>query len=159
MPQHGVRSVARSAVKEPKREGEVRAATPPVLILVVDDYAVARELYSGFLRSAGFRVEEAGAGPEAVEKAVTQRPRLILMDLSMPGMDGLEVIRRLRADPRTASCRIVVVTGAAYVDGARKAKQAGCDAYLVKPCLPETLLGVVRGLLDESNRHPTSAQR
>lgn len=117
------------------------------LILVVDDFAAAREMYGRFFSTSGFRVEEATSGAEAIEKSVALQPELITVDLSMPGMDGLETIRRLKSDARTKDSRIVVVTGAAYADGARKAQEAGCDAYLVKPCLPETLLGVVRGLL------------
>lgn len=116
-------------------------------VLVVDDFGSAREIYARVLSSSGFLVSEATSGAEALEKGAMQKPDLIVMDLSMPGMDGLETIRRLRSTPNTSSTRIVVVTGAAYAEGSRKAKEAGCDAYLVKPCLPETLLGVVRGLL------------
>ena len=117
-------------------------------VLVVDDFGSAREIYARVLSSSGFLVSEATNGVEALEKGAAQKPDLIVMDLAMPGMDGLEAIRRFRSHPNTSGSRIVVVTGAAYADGLRKAKAAGCDAYLVKPCLPEALLGVVRGLLD-----------
>ena len=146
MHQLGTRSTHPTAGSS-KKEAMQRVSLPARLILVVDDYDVAREMYCGFLRSGGFRVESAATGPEAVEKAIELRPDLVLMDLSMPGMDGLEAIRHLKGNPRTAGGHIVVVTGAAYVDGARKAKEAGADAYIVKPCLPETLLAVVRSLL------------
>ena len=138
-----------------KQRGEAkrgRAARKP-LILVVDDYGDARELYARVLSHSGFRVDEASSGPEAIEKGFELEPDLILMDLAMPGMDGWEAIRQLKADSRTQHSPIVVITGAAYSDGVRKAKQAGCDAYLVKPCLPETLIEVVRGLL---SRRPSS---
>jgi two-component system cell cycle response regulator DivK len=120
------------------------------LILVADDFGLAREVYVRLVSYAGFRAAEASNGPEAIEKALSLRPQMIIMDLGMPGMDGWEVIRKLKGDTRTKDCRIVVVTGAAYVEGARKAKEAGCDAYLIKPCLPETLLGVVHRLLTKT---------
>jgi CheY-like chemotaxis protein len=117
------------------------------LVLVVDDFAAARHMYGHFLNSSGYRVEEAQGGPEAIEKGLALRPDLILMDLAMPGMDGWEAIRRLKSHERTKDSLIVVVTGMAHAGGSKKAKAAGCDAYLLKPCLPETLLGVVRSLL------------
>jgi two-component system, cell cycle response regulator DivK len=117
------------------------------LILVVDDYSDVRQMYTRFLTLSGFEVEQAAAGSEALEKCLLLQPELIILDVAMPGMDGWEVIRRLKADARTRSALVVVVTGAAYGTGLKKAKEAGCDAYLVKPCLPETLLGVVRSLL------------
>jgi CheY-like chemotaxis protein len=135
------------AKKRPTRKRTGSRAKKQPLILVVDDFPAAREMYGRFLSYSGFRVEEASGGPEAVEKGIALKPALVVMDLAMPGMDGWEAIRRLKADPATHDVRIVVVTGAAYGGGARKAKEAGCDAYLVKPCLPETLLGVVRRLL------------
>jgi CheY-like chemotaxis protein len=124
-----------------ERKGE----TP--LILVVDDYGDARGVYVRVFQSAGYRVVEAANGEEAVEKGLSLRPELVLMDLIMPGMGGWEVIRRLKADERTRERPIVVITGAPHGDGARRAHQAGCDAYLVKPVLPEALLRVVRDLL------------
>ena len=124
-----------------------RTATKSSLVLVVDDFAAARHMYGHFLASSGYRVEEAQGGPEAIEKCLALRPDLILMDLAMPGMDGWEAIRRIKSNDRTKGCMVVIVTGMAHAGGAKKAKEAGCDAYLLKPCLPETLLGVVRGLL------------
>lgn len=134
-----------------KRRGGARRASTlrKPLILVVDDYGDARELYARVLSHSGFRVAEAASGPESIEKGFALRPDLILMDVAMPGMDGWEAIRQLKADARTQQSPIVVITGAAYSDGARKTKQAGCDAYLVKPCLPETLIEVVRRLLGQ----------
>lgn len=130
-----------------ERKSRRRSPATPPLVLVVDDFAAARHMYGHFLTSSGFRVEEAQGGPEAIEKGLALRPDLILMDLAMPGMDGWEAIRRLKSHARTKNSRIVVITGMAHAGGAKKAKQAGCDAYLLKPCLPESLLGVVRSLL------------
>jgi two-component system, cell cycle response regulator DivK len=124
-----------------ERKGE----TP--LILVVDDYGDAREVYVRVCQAAGYRVAEAANGEEALEKGLSLRPDLVLMDLIIPGMDGWEVIRRLKADERTRERPIVVITGAHPGDGARRAHQEGCDAYLVKPVFPEALLRVVGDLL------------
>jgi CheY-like chemotaxis protein len=136
-----------SQVSKSAATGRVRPRPPAVL--VVDDFGSARELYARVFRSSGFDVAEASSGAEALETGIALRPDLIVVDLAMPGMDGLETIRRFRKDPGTRNSRIVVVTGAAFADGARKAKEAGCDAYLVKPCLPQTLLSVVRSLLGD----------
>jgi two-component system cell cycle response regulator DivK len=119
------------------------------LILVVDDYPDAREMYTRFLTLSGFQAEQAASGAEALEKSLVVQPDMIILDVAMPGMDGWEVIRRLKADARTRSTLVVVVTGAAYGTGLKKAKEAGCDAYLVKPCLPDKLLGIVRSLLSQ----------
>ena len=119
------------------------------LILVVDDFGPAREVYEQVLSTSGYRVAVATDVVEAIEKSVTLRPELVLMDLAMPGQDGWEAMRQLKGDDRTRSARIVVLTGLHNAAGAKRAKRAGCDAYLVKPCLPETLLRVVRGVLAE----------
>jgi two-component system cell cycle response regulator DivK len=132
-----------ATVTKPRKRSAAKAS----LVLVVDDFAAARHMYGHFLTSSGYRVEEAQGGPEAIEKGLALRPDLILMDLAMPGMDGWEAIHRLKSHERTKDSLIVVVTGMAHAGGAKKAKAAGCDAYLLKPCLPETLLGVVRSLL------------
>jgi CheY-like chemotaxis protein len=129
--------------------GASEARTAP-LILVVDDFPGAREANGRLLALSGYRVEEAGSGPEALRKGFESRPAMILMDLAMPGMDGWETIRRLKADSRTRSSRIVILTGAGHGGGAKRAKEAGCDAYLIKPCLPEALLEVVRSLLEKN---------
>ena len=81
------------------------------LILVVDDYQDAREMYAEYLQFSGFRVAEARNGNEAVEQAFALKPDLILMDLSLPGMDGWEATRRLKADETTRHIPIVALTG------------------------------------------------
>ena len=116
-------------------------------VLVIEDFDSAREVYVRILQAGGFEVEEAASGPEGIKKALALQPELILMDLLMTGMDGWAAARLLKADARTAYAPIVVITGAPHTDGARRAQEAGCDAYLVKPCLPQTLLKVVRDLL------------
>ncbi len=110
-------------------------------MLVVDDFLDAREMYAEYFAFSGFRVVEASNGAEAVQKALELIPHVILMDLSMPGMDGWEATRRLKADRRTKHIPVIALTGHALTGYAESAKQAGCDAFVTKPCLPDTLVG------------------
>lgn len=122
-----------------------RAGVPTVL--VVDDYRDAREMYAEYLRFAGFHVAEAATGLEAVEKAFETHPDIILMDLSLPVMDGCEATRHLKADPRTSPIPIIALTGHALAGYPERAREAGCDAFIAKPCLPEDLIVEIRRLL------------
>jgi two-component system, cell cycle response regulator DivK len=117
------------------------------LVLVVDDYQDAREMYAEYLSFSGFRVAEASNGLEAVEKALQLRPDVILMDLSLPGMDGWAATRRLKTDVRTRAIPVVALTGHALAGASDGAKQAGCDAFVTKPCLPDELVVEVRRIL------------
>ena len=117
------------------------------LILVVDDYQDAREMYAEYLQFSGFRVAEARNGNEAVEQAFALKPDLILMDLSLPGMDGWEATRRLKADDATRNIPIVALTGHALAGASEGAKRAGCDSFVTKPCLPDDLVIEVRRML------------
>ena len=118
------------------------------LILVVDDYQDAREMYAEYLQFSGFRVAEARNGNEAVDQAFALKPDLILMDLSLPGMDGWEATKRLKADERTSHIPIVALTGHALAGASEGAKKAGCDAFVTKPCLPDDLVVEVRRMLN-----------
>ena len=117
------------------------------LILVVDDYQDAREMYAVYLQFSGFRVAEARNGNEAVTQAFSLRPDLILMDLSLPGMDGWEATRLLKADDRTKHIPVVALTGHALAGASEGAKKAGCDSFVTKPCLPDDLVVEVRRML------------
>jgi len=119
------------------------------LILVVDDYEDAREMYAEYLRFCGFRVAEARNGNEALEQAFTLKPNLILMDLSLPGLDGWEATRQLKADERTRHIPVVALTGHALAGASEGAKRAGCDSFVTKPCLPDDLVVEVRRMLEE----------
>jgi CheY-like chemotaxis protein len=118
------------------------------LILVVDDYQDAREMYSEYLQFSGFRVAEARNGNEAVEQALSLKPDLILMDLSLPGMDGWEATRVLKANDGTKRIPVVALTGHALAGASEGAKRAGCDAFVTKPCLPDDLVVEIRRMLD-----------
>ena len=117
------------------------------LILVVDDYQDAREMYAEYLQFSGFRVAEARNGNEAVERAFELKPDLILMDLSLPGMDGWEATRQLKSDERTKHIPVVALTGHALAGASEGARKAGCDSFVTKPCLPDDLVVEVRRML------------
>jgi len=117
-------------------------------VLLVDDYPDAREMYAEYLEFSGFEVVEAENGMEALERAVEASPDIILMDLSLPVMDGWEATRRLKADKRTAPIPVVALTGHALAGISEGAKKAGCDAFVTKPCLPEDLVKEIRKILD-----------
>lgn len=118
------------------------AAAP--LVLVVDDYDDAREMYAESLLVSGFRVAEATNGIEAIERARALSPDVILMDLSLPGLDGWEATRRLKADPRTRHIPVVALTGHAMASALAAARQAGCDRFVIKPALPDVVVEEVR---------------
>jgi CheY-like chemotaxis protein len=118
------------------------------LILVVDDYQDAREMYAEYLQYSGFRVAEARNGNEAVTQARSLRPDLILMDLSLPGMDGWEATRVLKADEATKRIPIVALTGHALAGASEGARRAGCDSFVTKPCLPDDLVVEVKRMLN-----------
>ncbi len=122
--------------------------SPRPRVLLVDDYPDAREMYSEYLAFSGFDVVEAGNGMEALQRAVDTAPDIILMDLSLPVMDGWEATRRLKADQRTKAIPVVALTGHALAGISEGAKQAGCDAFVTKPCLPEDLVREIRKILD-----------
>jgi CheY-like chemotaxis protein len=121
------------------------------LVLVVDDFLDAREMYAQYFEFSGYRVAEASSGAEAVDKAIELSPQIILMDLSMPGMDGWEATRRLKADTRTQHIPIIALTGHALTGFQQSAQQAGCDAFVTKPCLPDALVAEVERLLASPN--------
>jgi CheY-like chemotaxis protein len=108
-------------------------------VMVVDDFPDNLEMYAAYLRFEGLRVLEAANGLEALDRAIAELPAVIVMDLSLPGLDGWEATRRLKADPRTKRIPILALTGHALAGSSERAREAGCDAFLTKPCLPEAL--------------------
>jgi CheY-like chemotaxis protein len=118
-------------------------------VLLVDDYPDAREMYTEYLEFSGFDVVQAGNGMEALQRAADTAPDIILMDLSLPVMDGWEATRRLKADARTAAIPVVALTGHALAGISEGARNAGCDAFVTKPCLPEDLVNEIRRILDQ----------
>ncbi|HEY6015265.1 MAG TPA: response regulator [Gaiellaceae bacterium] len=117
------------------------------LILVADDDEDILALVSLRLRRLGYRVAEARDGEEALAEVARARPALVILDLMMPRVDGYGVIRRLRADPETASLPVVVLSARARSADAAAGLEAGADAYLSKPFRAEELAATIRGLL------------
>lgn len=117
------------SIKIRKREN---AAKRP-LVLVVDDYSHVRELYSEYVSYSGHRVAEAPKGAPALAKAFEILPDVILIDVSLPVMDGWEPARRLRADFRARAVPVLALSG--------------CDTFVTKPSLPEHVVGEVRRIL------------
>ncbi len=128
------------------------AAAPPPLVLIVDDVEHGREICSEYLAFRGFRVATAADGQEALDKAFELLPDVILMDLSLPKIDGWEATRRLKSDERTRDIPIVALTAHALASAHEKAMEAGCDSVVTKPCLPRDLEAEVRRQLDGNVR-------
>jgi len=116
-------------------------------ILIVDDNPVNLKLARVLLVAEGYDVRTAADAEEALEVLGTWRPRVILMDLQLPGMDGLELTRRLKADPATQEIAILALTAYAMKGDEQKALAAGCDGYLAKPIDTRALSGIIAGHL------------
>ena len=125
---------------------EVAEATPP-LVLIVDDSPDARALFGEYLEHLGFRVDTAANGLQAIQSVHREWPAIIIMDLAMPELDGWQAIQRLKTDPLTADIPIVALSAHAFGEGADRAREAGADLCLPKPCLPSQLARVIRAML------------
>ncbi|WP_394829739.1 response regulator [Pendulispora albinea] len=117
------------------------------LVLHVDDDRDQQQLYTTYLRRAGFRVAQANTGIQGVERAIELHPHLIVMDLLMPFTDGFEATRRLKRLRETHDIPILVITAHANQAPVRLAEEAGANALLVKPVLREELLGKIQAML------------
>jgi two-component system cell cycle response regulator DivK len=113
-------------------------------ILVIEDQEDNRRILRDLLTSAGYESIEADAGEEAPALAQTQRPDLILMDIQLPGIDGYEATRRIKADPALRRIPIIAVTSYALSGDEVAAMEAGCDGYVTKPFSPRALLAKIR---------------
>jgi len=123
-------------------------------ILVIEDQPIELKLVGRVLEAAGFTVNGIDAAEQAFASIKADRPQLILLDMGLPGMDGLALVRLLKADPETASIHVVGITAYPEKFSNAKALEAGCDGYLLKPistrALPQILSDVVdRGTRDE----------
>lgn len=121
------------------------------LILVADDDDDILLLVTTRLRRDGYEVVSARNGEEALALAKEKRPALAVLDIGMPGLDGLEVLERIRADEDLASTRVLLLTAKAQESDVRRGYDAGADAYVRKPFSPAELSTRVRELLDEPN--------
>jgi two-component system, cell cycle response regulator DivK len=117
------------------------------LVLIVEDQRDLRHLYAQQLALSGFDVIEAGDGAEAVMHTGLHVPDLVLMDLSLPVVDGWEATRRLKADGRTAHIPVVALTAHDGAGELERANRAGCDWFVPKPCPPDALVVELRRIL------------
>ncbi len=121
-------------------------------VLIVEDDLESLKLIGLVLQSRGYQIIAAQSGLQALNKAVSEAPDLVLLDVMMPGMDGYEVARRLRADPRTATIPIIMLTARGQVTDKVAGFEAGADEYLVKPVHPAELVTRIESLLARSSR-------
>jgi CheY-like chemotaxis protein len=132
--------------------------TPP-LILVVDDNYAGRLLVTSVLALDGFRVDSAASADDVMKRLKVRLPDLILMDVQLPGRDGLALTRQLKADPVTAGIPIVALTAHALPGARQAAIAAGCTDYFSKPIDTRTFGGQVRAILDAQLLGPGASRR
>ena len=135
-----------------KTAAKPKDAKEAPLILVVDDFEDNRMMYAEYLQFNGFRVVEAVNGEEALRRTTELLPAVVVMDLSLPVMDGWEATRRIKANPATAKIKVIALTGHAEPAHAKKALDAGCDDFVPKPCLPADLLAKVKAHLPKGSK-------
>src|SRR3954471_2016966 len=123
-------------------------ANPGPLVLIVDDNIDAREMYGLYLQHEGFRWVEAVNGQDAITQTRLEKPAVILMDATMPRMDGWEAVRLLKQDPDTCGIPLIMLTGHALQEHRGRAAEAGADAFLAKPVLPDRLAAEIRRVLN-----------
>ena len=118
----------------------------PRHVLIVDDEPLIRDVLSTVLDLEDLEVSTAADGRSALEALETERPDVVVCDVTMPGIDGLEVCRRIKADPATAHLPVVLLTARDREEDRRAGREAGCDAYLTKPFSALRLIEIIGGL-------------
>jgi CheY-like chemotaxis protein len=118
------------------------------LVLLAEDFEDARELYRDYLEYSGFAVETVTNGRQAIDQAIALQPDVILMDASMPVLDGWQATRELKANPATKHIPVLALTAHAFDDARQEAKSAGCNGFVSKPCLPDDLVTKVHATLE-----------
>ena len=131
----------------PAKLEELSTATQAPVVLIVEDDPETRHFYQSIFEQDGFRIERAHNGLQALEKALEACPDLILTDIAVPGIDGIELCRRLRADERTRSIPVLAITGYGDRRYPDRAIGAGANHVLIKPCGPDVLVTEARRLL------------
>ena len=117
---------------------------PSLRVLFVDDDSAAREGFTSYLASSGYDVMPAATGQQALTLASTWTPEVIVLDLGLPDIDGWEVARQLKADPRTTAIPIIALTASDLPHERVSAMRAGCDRHLAKPCVPADLVDAIQ---------------
>ncbi len=138
-------SARRSGAGAPGGYGVAVPERPP-RVLVVDDEAVIRQLIVINLELEGFEVHQAVDGLDALDKARELDPDVVTLDVMMPRLDGFGTAQRLRADPATARARIVLISARTRPADLERGREAGADAYVIKPFDPEDIIDAVRRL-------------
>jgi CheY-like chemotaxis protein len=129
-------------------------------VLIVDDYPDTIEMYAAYLELVGFRPIKASNGYEALRVAAAESPDVILMDLSLPGLDGVEVTSRLKSDVKTRHIPVIALTAHAAPHQFDQLLAAGFDALIMKPCLPDVLADeLTRFLMAATARRPHKGDR
>ena len=118
------------------------------LILLVEDETELRQMYAEQLALSGFDVIEAGNGADAISRTTSDSPDVVLMDLSLPVLDGWEATRRLKSDARTSHIPVVALTAHDGAGELQRATRAGCDWFVPKPCPPAALIAEIRRVLE-----------
>jgi two-component system, cell cycle response regulator DivK len=121
------------------------------LILLVEDNETIRHAFSILLEEGGYRVLQVGTGEDAISTAERMKPNLVLMDLGLPDMSGLEVTRHIKANPATTGVTVIAITGRALETDQAACLEAGCSGYLAKPIDTEQLLRRVSEFLDQKS--------
>ena len=117
------------------------------VVLLAEDFEDARELYRDYLEFSGFAVETATNGRDAIERAIALQPDVILMDASMPVLDGWQATRELKNNPATQHIPVLALTAHAFDDARQQSVAVGCDGFVPKPCLPDDLVSRIRETL------------
>jgi len=126
-------------------------------ILVVEDNEINMYLSCRILRSSGYEVIEARSGEEGVELAIKEKPDLIIMDIQLPGIDGLETTKRIRESEADGEVPIIALTSYAMAGDRKKALKAGCTGYIEKPINPETFMNEIKKFLEVKDEKSNSS--
>ena len=139
-------------VSETLKTMAIRQGRERPLVLLVEDQTDLRRLYAEQLTMSGFDVIEAGNGADAITSTTERGPDVVLMDLSLPGIDGWEATTRLKSNDRTAHIPVVALTAHDGAGELERATRAGCDWFVPKPCPPDALIVEVRRVLSGLQR-------
>lgn len=122
-------------------------------VLIVEDQLEMRAINAAYLEHHGYRVLAVGNGADGIRTAREQHPDVILMDISVPGIDGIRATEELKCDPLTQDIPVVIITAHPYGSVGHRARAAGCDGYLAKPCDPRRVLQEVQRQVARSSKH------
>lgn len=134
-------------MREHERAKAPESSSERSTVLIVEDDADSRFVYEAILADHGFDVAASGSGAEGLRLAQELHPDAVVLDVSIPGMDGWSVTQRLKASPDTSGIPVIIVTAHAFPEDVRRAQSVGCDGFLTKPCEPKRVLEEVLRLV------------